>query len=572
MKDARPKMKIAFLAGADRAATRLSIESVLALPGVEAAALLLDTERPGPARRLKNLRRNVRREGASYVLFRALEFAEAGLSRPARGLVPPEEVSRLLAAAFPGECFSLADIGKKYSVPVIEAGNLNSEKAANLLRDSGADLGIVLGGRILRRSTFGIPPMGCINLHKGAVPDYRGRPPGFWELFRGEAEAGVTVHAIDDGVDSGGVIARGRVAIHEKETLASLQKKLDIEGARVLAKAVAELAAGRAVKCPQPPSPAPPRTNPTRREIIELNRRRPGAAPLGGAGYRALKALAYILFHNARLHLLFRRLRKKNGSYPACVLLYHRVNDLSEDPLTTSRRAFAGHLLLLKKRFRVLSTPDLADCILQKKPIPAGSVCIHFDDCYRDVYLNAAPLLRAAGLPAAAFIASGFVGTDLRFAHDEEKYPFVFENLRAEELKELPSLGFTIGAHTVRHVNLGRIDTGLAREEILTSRSDLEKILAQPVKFFSYPFGKRSDVNRQARDLVKQAGFRALFSAYGGLATNTCDPFDIPRKGVHSEFSPLALFMEAEGISLGSFARSARELSERFIRRLRPGL
>ncbi|MEW5734425.1 MAG: polysaccharide deacetylase family protein [Thermodesulfobacteriota bacterium] len=549
-------MKIVFLAGADRASTRLSIETVCRLSGVEVAAVLLDTERPSFPARLKNLKRNVRREGLSYVLFRSMELLGDRLDRSAQGLAPREERDALLRKAFPERCLSLADIGRKYGFPVIEPGSLNSEKAASVLRDLGADLGVVLGGRLLKRSTFGVPRLGCINLHKGRLPEFRGQPPGFWELHEGAPSASVTVHFIDDGLDTGDVVATQDVAIHEKETLDSLQKKLDLSGAELLARTVADLAAGRATREKQPDSASKSHTNPTRRQIRELNQRRPGAVPPGHTPYGLAKVLLYLLFYHARINRLARLLRRKKGSYPGCVLLYHRVNDLSCDTLTTGLAEFAGHLLVLQKYFTPLSTQQLFDILTNKKSIPQGAAVIHFDDCYRDVYANAAPLLTAAGLPAAAFIASGFVGTKRRFAHDIEKYPVSFENLSEEEVRGLAAAGFAIGAHTVNHVNLGSLEAGPASEEIRQSKADLEKLLGKPVDFFSYPFGKRSDLCEQARIAVKTAGFKALFSTYGGLVKNTCDLFDIPRKGAHSEFSPLALMMELDGLSLGDLKKS----------------
>ncbi|TLY16782.1 MAG: hypothetical protein E6K69_03380 [Nitrospirae bacterium] len=62
------------------------------------------------------------------------------------------------------------------------------------------DLGIVIGTRILKRSTFAIPRMGCMNVHKGRVPEYCGIPPGFWDLYENEKQAGVTIHFLDDRI------------------------------------------------------------------------------------------------------------------------------------------------------------------------------------------------------------------------------------------------------------------------------------------------------------------------------------------------------------------------------------
>jgi methionyl-tRNA formyltransferase len=61
---------------------------------------------------------------------------------------------------------------------------------------------------------------GTINVHHGAVPDYRGGPPVFWELADGEDTVGFTIHRIDAGIDTGPVLAQGAVPIERRPTLA----------------------------------------------------------------------------------------------------------------------------------------------------------------------------------------------------------------------------------------------------------------------------------------------------------------------------------------------------------------
>jgi peptidoglycan/xylan/chitin deacetylase (PgdA/CDA1 family) len=192
----------------------------------------------------------------------------------------------------------------------------------------------------------------------------------------------------------------------------------------------------------------------------------------------------------------------------------------------------------------------LVDCLLKRKRIEPGTVVIHFDDCYREVRACAAPLLRAAGLSATAFISSGFVDTDRAFAHDVQKYPHVFENLRAGELRSLTEYGLEIGSHTVNHVDLGAVDIEQARLEVFESRRQLEQILKRPVLLFSFPFGRLENIREEVRQMVRNAGYQALFSAHGGFPDDSTDPFDIPRFGVSWEHSPLCLMMDLEGLSI----------------------
>ena len=72
------------------------------------------------------------------------------------------------------------------------------------------DLGVVVGAPILRTELFSLPRLGCINLHLGAAPEFRGSSPGFYELLEGVAEVGVTVHRVTDTLDGGNILLQER--------------------------------------------------------------------------------------------------------------------------------------------------------------------------------------------------------------------------------------------------------------------------------------------------------------------------------------------------------------------------
>jgi hypothetical protein len=81
--------------------------------------------------------------------------------------------------------------------------DLHAPAALALVRALAPDLGVVFGCYRLRGELFGIPRLGTLNLHLGRAPEFRGSSPGFYEMLAGEAEVGVTVHRVDDGLDSG---------------------------------------------------------------------------------------------------------------------------------------------------------------------------------------------------------------------------------------------------------------------------------------------------------------------------------------------------------------------------------
>ncbi len=552
------RLKVAFLVGGDSQSTRESIEAVCAVAGVEPVGILLDTHRSPLKIRLRNLRRNVSREGVGYGARRLLGVVRDWLDGMADRVVDQNEVEQLMRRAFPRQAFTLPELAAKLGCPLERVGNLNGPLAAERLRALGADLGVVLGTRVLKRSTFGVPPRGSINLHKGEVPRFRGMPPAFWELYEGVSEAGVTVHYVDDGLDTGAVIGTGKVKLHPRETLMSLRRKLDELGSAVLADTVARLVEGEVVGERQPAGNWPTRTRPTAAQVRELEARIPGDGADSDVR-RIVKTALHLGQYYTGIWWMLRHWRTGRSGRGG-IILHHRVNSRSWDALTTQTRVLAEQVVALKRFYRVVKTTELVGWIRERRKLPDGTVAIHFDDCYRDVYQCAAPVLHAADAPGMMFIATGFIDTDRVFAHDEQKYALRYENLRHEEVSALESYGVEVGAHTVNHVDLGVIPAEQARWELAESKRRLEELTGHEIRVFSFPFGKESNIREEVRQMVREGGFEALFSAHGGFISKDSDPYDIHRFGCNSRYRAIDLMMELEGISLYHWGQRLRRL------------
>nr|MDP9112108.1 polysaccharide deacetylase family protein [Acidobacteriota bacterium] len=149
------------------------------------------------------------------------------------------------------------------------------------------------------------------------------------------------------------------------------------------------------------------------------------------------------------------------------------------------------------------------------------------------------------------------------FEHDREKYPFRYENFRRADLEGWVRDGFEIGAHTVNHVNLGVCNLEESRFEIVESGAQLERMIGQPVKLFSFPFGKVADIRPEATAFIREAGYSALFSAYGGFVGEDTSLWDIPRIGVSEEHLPMYLLLEIEGLTGPALSSKLRKLLRR---------
>ncbi|HSM37263.1 MAG TPA: PIG-L family deacetylase [Longimicrobiales bacterium] len=76
-----------------------------------------------------------------------------------------------------------------------------------------AHVGVVYGGPILKPALFTLPARGTLGVHHGRLPDYRGKKTIFWAIANGEPEAGVSIQAINAGLDTGRVVREGSVPI-----------------------------------------------------------------------------------------------------------------------------------------------------------------------------------------------------------------------------------------------------------------------------------------------------------------------------------------------------------------------
>jgi len=165
-----------------------------------------------------------------------------------------------------------------------------------------------------------------------------------------------------------------------------------------------------------------------------------------------------------------------------------------------------------------------------------GTLSITFDDGYVDNHEVAAPILRRLALPAAFFVATGFINTDYAPPWDQHltRQPgwMTWDQVRA-----LRDQGFEIGAHTDRHIDLGVMDREAVRAELLRCRAKLQEELGTPPTLFAYPFGGRENISAGARELVREAGFACCLGTFGGVNPPLVDPFQINRISVGGWFA-----------------------------------
>ena len=105
-------------------------------------------------------------------------------------------------------------------------------------------------GLILPRSTLDIKP--CINIHGSILPRWRGAAPIHRAIEAGDAETGVTIMEMEEGLDTGPMLLVERIAIDDTDTTGSLHDKLAALGGRMIVDALQQMAQGRLEAVPQP--------------------------------------------------------------------------------------------------------------------------------------------------------------------------------------------------------------------------------------------------------------------------------------------------------------------------------
>jgi peptidoglycan/xylan/chitin deacetylase (PgdA/CDA1 family) len=273
------------------------------------------------------------------------------------------------------------------------------------------------------------------------------------------------------------------------------------------------------------------------------------------------------------------------------ILVYHRVVS-DPDPLAPEQvcaQEFDWQLAALARWFKVLPLTE-AVVRLRDGTLPRRSACVTFDDGYADNVTVALPILRRRGVPATFFLATSFVDggrmwndsvietvraargntldaaalglTTLNIATDQMRREAIARALAAlkylpqeerqnrvdefaeqasrplpsnlmmttEQVRSLDAGGMEVGAHTVTHPILARLESARAENEIRDSKRGLEAMTGKRVGLFAYPNGRPGrDYGPEHVGMVRTLGFDAAVSTAWGAASAASDPYQLPR-------------------------------------------
>ena len=210
------------------------------------------------------------------------------------------------------------------------------------------------------------------------------------------------------------------------------------------------------------------------------------------------------------------------------VLLYHKITNepVSGEwaQMTTPAGLFEEHIKYLKDEgYESLFAEEIPKRLDPDKKSTQKTVCITFDDGYKDNFINAFPILKKYGFKATVFLTTNFVG---------EK-SFSEEYLEWRDVLQMKDEGvFSFGCHSLSHRNLASLSESEFEKEIKTSKNILEEKLNTKIDTYAYPFGWHDSFNEKVIETLKKDGFSCAFTGiYGGNKKET-NPYLLRRISV----------------------------------------
>ena len=118
-------------------------------------------------------------------------------------------------------------VAEQYGVKYNVAEDVNHEDFIEYLRTLSPELIVTVHfERLLKPELIDIAPKGCINIHPSLLPLYKGLAPQHWPLINGDKETGITVHFIDEGMDTGNIILQEKIQINDEDYISDLQLRI----------------------------------------------------------------------------------------------------------------------------------------------------------------------------------------------------------------------------------------------------------------------------------------------------------------------------------------------------------
>ena len=143
-------------------------------------------------------------------------------------------------------------IAQAQGLTVVQPASLKAAGVVEQLGGFKPDVIVVAAfGQILPKPVLGLPGLGCLNVHPSLLPRFRGASPVASAILAGDDFSGVSIMLMDEGLDTGPVLARAQIPVSPQDTTGSLTAKLSWLGARLLGEVLVGWSRGELTPQPQ---------------------------------------------------------------------------------------------------------------------------------------------------------------------------------------------------------------------------------------------------------------------------------------------------------------------------------
>jgi peptidoglycan/xylan/chitin deacetylase (PgdA/CDA1 family) len=220
---------------------------------------------------------------------------------------------------------------------------------------------------------------------------------------------------------------------------------------------------------------------------------------------------------------------------PLRVLMYHKVNDIPDNPTTVPVARFAEQLdRLAELGYQVVDLQTVLDHYQHEVPLPEKAVLITFDDGYRDTLENALPVLQSHGYPAVIFVPVAFLDSEMPLPHESHLIERGMRNPTLDWglMRELDAGGVRVESHGIAHRPLAEVSLDESVREIAVSKLKLEENLGRPVTAYAYVKGSEAHFHPVHESILKQAGYEIAFTSISRSNGPDANPFRLGRYNV----------------------------------------
>ena len=228
---------------------------------------------------------------------------------------------------------------------------------------------------------------------------------------------------------------------------------------------------------------------------------------------------------------------------PIPVLMYHQITIPAPRgtrfrSLTVHPKSFERQMTWLSRLgYQGLSMQDLMPYLSGERH---GKVFgITFDDGYRNVLINALPVLQKLGFSSTNYFVANEFGGSNRW--DLSKNVPAADLMTADEIRRWARSGQEVGSHTLDHVHLTDISDDQAVFQMVESKRILESTIDQAVTAFCYPYGDHRPAHA---NMALAAGYTNATTTERGLAHVGGDAFEINRVGIWRQTHLIRFFQK----------------------------